>query len=143
MMMRLMELEPSHVIGLNKKSIQDAHRKDPHSAQKHQLIRPSDLQSCLGAIFHQSSRRYVHLPIEKIAGLLLYRIAEGQFFMDGNKRTALLSAVFFLRNNGYQLYIDENRMEALIWGFAKDPVTGTSKFNEPDAIHYVFDNILP
>ncbi|MCX6131799.1 MAG: type II toxin-antitoxin system death-on-curing family toxin [Proteobacteria bacterium] len=85
----------------------------------------------------------MHLPIEKMAGLLLYRIAEGQFFLDGNKRTALLATFFFLKNNGYQLYIDEQRMDDLIWGFAKDPATGQAKYSENDAIQYIFDNIAP
>jgi prophage maintenance system killer protein len=35
-----------------------------------------------------------------MAGLLLYRIAEGQFFLDGNKRTAVVAATIFLRNHG-------------------------------------------
>ena len=85
----------------------------------------------------------MHLPIEKMAGLLLYRIAEGQFFMDGNKRTAIFAAWFFLANNGYSLYIDENRLNDLIWGFPKDPVTGLAKYSEDDAIQYMFDNIMP
>jgi prophage maintenance system killer protein len=142
-MIPLIELEPRHVVGMNLKAIQDAHRKDPTCTQSHQLVRPHDLQGCLGSIFFQTGPGYVHLPIEKMAGLLLYRIAEGQFFLDGNKRTALLATFFFLRNNGYQLYIDEPRLDDLIWGFAKDPGTGIAKYSEADAIQYMFDNIMP
>lgn len=142
-MIRLIELEPRHVIGMNFKAIQDAHRKDPNCTQRHQLVRPHDLQSCLGSIFFQTGPGYIHLPIEKMAGLLLYRIAEGQFFLDGSKRTALLATFFFLKNNGYQLYIDEPRLDDLIWGFAKDPGTGIAKYSEDDAIQYIFDNIIP
>ncbi|WP_414697029.1 Fic family protein [Oligoflexus sp.] len=109
-MIRLIELQSREVEGLNRRAIEDVHRKDPACKQQHRLVRAGDLSGCLAGIFYQSQAGYMHLPIERMAGLLLYRIAEGQFFMDGNKRTAIFAAWFFLANNGYSLYMDENRL---------------------------------
>jgi death-on-curing family protein len=142
-MIRLIELQAREVEGLNRRAIEDAHRKDSTCKQQHRLVRAGDLSGCLAGIFYQSVAGYMHLPIEKMAGLLLYRIAEGQFFMDGNKRTGIFAAWFFLANNGYSLHMDENRLNDLIWGFSKDPATGHAKFSENDAIQYMFDNIMP
>lgn len=142
-MISLNELEVIHITGLNAKVIQDARKKDPACRQSHQLVRPNDLSSCLGGIFFQTGPGYVHLPIEKMAGLLLYRVAEGQFFMDGNKRTALLATWFFLKNNGCDLFVDRQKLNDLIWGFAKDTSTAIAKYSEKDAIQYIYDNISP
>ncbi len=142
-MISLSELSSVQGEGLNRKAIEDAHRKDTSCQQQHQTLKPTDLDACLSSIFYQSQSGYQNLPIEKMAGLLLYRIAEGQFFMDGNKRTALLSSYFFLHNNGLKLYIDRSEVDQLIWGFAKDISSGKAKFFEDDAIQYVFDNVMP
>lgn len=142
-MIQLIELEARHVDGFNQSVIKQAHRNDPACQQQHQLVRPNDLMGCLGGIFYQGAKGYVHLPLEKMAGLLLYRIAQGQFFMDGSKRTAVTAAWAFLRNNGHELYIDRKRLDDLLWGFAKDPQTGVAKYSEHDAIQYIFDNIMP
>jgi prophage maintenance system killer protein len=85
----LNELTVVQIVGLNERAILDARRKDPACQQQHVLVKYGDLASCLAGVYYQSVSGYMHLPLEKMAGLLLYRIAEGQFFMDGNKRTAV------------------------------------------------------
>ena len=80
-----------------------------------------------------------------MAGLLLYRIAQGQFFLDANKRTALIAMVVFLGNNGHKIRIERGVVNDLMWGFAPpedDPGKGP-KYKQEDAIQFVFDNILP
>lgn len=133
------------VVGLNQRTIKDAHRKDPTCKQQHALRNSGGLSSCVDSIFMQIQgvNGYVHAPIEKMAGLLLYRIAEGQFFLDGNKRTALLSCVVFLGNNGHRLRLERQATSDLIWGFAKDANTGLAKYKEDDAIQFVFNEIYP
>ncbi len=77
--------------------------------------------------------------------LVALRRAQGQFFLDGNKRTAVLSTFFFLGNNGHKLRMIRDQMNDLIWGFAS-PVDDSSvkpKYKEEDAIQYVFDHIVP
>jgi prophage maintenance system killer protein len=81
--------------------------------------------------------------VEKMAGLLLHRIAEGQFFIDGNKRTAVAAAAIFLKNHGLDLRLDRAVVSNLVWGFAKGLGGVPAKYTEEDAIQFVFDNVLP
>jgi Fic/DOC family len=145
MTFHLTQITEAQVIGLNERAIRDAIRKDPQCQQKHHLVRSSDLASCIGGIFYQSAQGFMHLPLEKMAGLLLFRIAQGQFFLDGNKRTALLACVYFLANNSYALRIERSRLNDLMWGFSP-PVEAPEKgprFFEADAVQYIFDHISP
>lgn len=140
----LTELTSDQVIGLNRRVILDAHRKDPNCKQQHAVRDPGGLKGLVDSVFMQlTGAGYVNAPIEKMAGLLLYRIAEGQKFQDGNKRTALMSCVVFLGNNGHQIRTLRAETSDLLWGFAKDPSTGKAKYSEDDAIQFIFDNISP
>ena len=137
-------LTADQVVGLNRRVIMDAQRKDPACQQQHQVGDLGGLTSCVDSIFMQlRDVGYVHSPLEKMAGLLLYRIAEGQYFGDGNKRTALLSCVVFLGNNGHKIQTGRSETSDLLWGFAKDPATGVAKYGESDAIQFVFKSIYP
>lgn len=139
----LNELTPDQVIGINRRVIVDAHHRDPARKQQHTVVRGGDLQSCLGAIFYQSSSGYMHLPLEKMAGLLLYRVAQGQFFLDGNKRTAVVAATIFLRNHGLVLHLDRPMVNDLMWGFAVSEGGVSAKYGEDDAVKFDFDNVMP
>lgn len=140
----LIELTFDQVVGFNRKAIADAHRKDAKSREYHSISRANDLHSLLGAVFYRDYHGvYAHAPIENIAAFLLYRIAEGQCFVNGNKRTALLSCYFFLYNNGYHLHIDRGQVNALLWGFAKDPNDPSlpPRYGVNDAVKYIEDNL--
>ena len=140
----LIEITPEQVTGLNRSVVEKARQWNPKSQEQDVLVRPGDLKSCIGAVFQQLHPiGYVHLPLEKMAGLLLFRIAEGQFFRDANKRTALLSTITFLHNNGHQLRVERDTVRNLLWGFAKPMTGGPAKCDELDAIQFVCDNILP
>ena len=80
-----------------------------------------------------------------MASLMLCRIAEGQFFLDGNKRTALMSCFFFLRNNGYNLHCCKDELNKIIWGLAADPndPSAPRKYKEEDVVQYITDNTTP
>ena len=140
------EITADQIVGLNQCVIRYAHSIDPHSQAKHAVRNLSGLKGCVGGIFQQlSPNGYVHLPLEKMAGLPLFRVAQGQFFLDGNKRTALLATKAFLHNNGHQIRIERKIVSDLIWGFAS-PVSDPSlppRYKESDAIQWVFDNVLP
>lgn len=139
----LKEISLDEVVGLNRAAIERHNLLNPSDNQNHQLVRPNDLASCIGGIFYQSQNGYSHLPLEKMAGLLLYRIAEGQFFEDGNKRTALLSCITFLGNNGYRLRTERKEVRELLLGFAKPNADIDPRYDENDSIQFIFDNILP
>lgn len=48
------------------------------------------------------------------ASLLVFRIASGQYFHEGNKRTALVAGLAFLRMNGYTLDIKDAGLVAVV-----------------------------
>ncbi len=131
------ELTFEEVVGMNRKLVEKYNLRN-NANQIHSVRDINGLQSCLGGVFYRGSDSYYqHLPIEKMAGLLLFRISQGQYFIDGNKRTSVLSMIIFLYNNCYNINIDDNKIEGLLWGFA------AKKFTENDAIQYVEDNIYP
>jgi death-on-curing protein len=46
---------------------------------------------------------YVDPDLAHLAAVLAHGLAEGQHFIDGNKRTAFLAMAVFLDRNGYEL----------------------------------------
>ena len=53
---------------------------------------------------------YLHHGIFEMAAAYAFHIAENQPFLDGNKRTALSSAIVFLRINGISVLDPEGRL---------------------------------
>lgn len=53
---------------------------------------------------------YVDPDLAHLAVVLAHGIAEGQHFIDGNKRTAFLAMAVFLDRNGYELADDDDAM---------------------------------
>jgi hypothetical protein len=137
------ELTATQVTGMNRRAIENANARIPGCQQQHRLVRSGDLDGCLAGIFYQSATGYMHLPLEKMAGLLLHRIAEGQFFFDGNKRTALAATLIFLQNHGLKLRLPGDEIDQLLWGFAKGSDGSPAKYGEDDAVKFILDNILP
>lgn len=140
----LVELTFEQIVGFNKRTILDSILKDPSSQEFHAVVKPNDLHSLLAGVFYRDSQgTYLNLPIEKLAALLLYRVAQVQCFANGNKRTALLTCYFFIFNNGFLLRIDRAKVNNLLWGFAKDmdnPLAGP-RYNVDDAQRYVEENL--
>lgn len=51
--------------------------------------------------------RFVDPDVPYLAAVLVHGLAEGQAFIDGNKRTAFLAMAVFLDRNGYELHGDD------------------------------------
>jgi death-on-curing family protein len=51
--------------------------------------------------------------LEKVS-LLVYRVASGQYFHEGNKRTALVAGLSFLQMNGFTADIEDSDLVAVI-----------------------------
>jgi death-on-curing family protein len=71
------------------------------------------------------------------AGAILYSIAHGHSFEDGNKRTGLLTTCLFLLYNGFVLHVPHNSGEFL------DDIADVKCFNAPtekDAISWLKKN---
>ncbi len=53
---------------------------------------------------------YLHQDLFEMAAAYAFHIAENQPFLDGNKRTALVSALVFLDINGFEILDEEMKL---------------------------------
>jgi death-on-curing protein len=56
------------------------------------------------------SGEYLHQNLFEMAAAYAFHIAENQPFLDGNKRTALVSALVFLDINGFEILDPEMKL---------------------------------
>lgn len=61
--------------------------------------------------------------IPEIAAAYLYYIVSGHPFVDGNKRTGAVAAMFFLELNGWTLDANEDQYEAIVMAVARGEVS--------------------
>jgi death on curing protein len=72
------------------------------------LVRPSGLEGALARpMWHE---HFGDPDIAHLAAVLAHGLAEGQLFVDGNKRTAFLAMAVFLDRNGYELHAGDEEM---------------------------------
>lgn len=76
------------------------------------LRNPGGLESALNRPRHYAA--YAGAGFTLQAAVLAHGIAEGQPFIDGNKRTTLVALYAFLEANGYRLAMAEDRLAALM-----------------------------
>ena len=65
---------------------------------------------------------YLHGNDFEMAGAYLFHIARNHPFVDGNKRTALMSALVFLGLNGHRLEAESDSLYELVDGVAAGSV---------------------
>ncbi len=53
---------------------------------------------------------YGYADLHAIAAAYAYHLAESQAFVDGNKRTAIASALLFLRAHGFNTKVDQSTL---------------------------------
>ena len=132
----IIELTSTEVAGFNRITIEMLNKR-LGTKEQHILVRPSDLESCIHGIFARDFYgNYYNAPLEKMAALLLMRISQGQFFVNGNKRTAVNCCWAFLRNNGFGITLEVNEVHSLLIGIANRTKT------EQDALAWVCNNIF-
>ena len=66
---------------------------------------------------------YLHTDIFEMAAAYLFHIVRNHPFLDGNKRTAAVSAVVFLLMNGIELLTDEHSLERVVLSAAEGKTT--------------------
>jgi death on curing protein len=69
---------------------------------------------------------YLHNDVYEMAAAYLFHIIRNHPFVDGNKRTGMVSALVFLILNGIELFADENSLESLVISIAEGK-TGKSE----------------
>jgi len=78
---------------------------------------PGLVESALGSA--QNAFWYGQGGLFEIAAAYAFHIAEAQAFVDGNKRTAAVSAIMFLRNNGVPFPADDGSVYAAMIDIAE------------------------
>lgn len=81
------------------------------------------LQSAIGNVEATFGGEYLHQSVFEMAAAYLYGICRNHPFLDGNKRTALASALAFLRFNGWKLRAPEDVLYDLVIGVAEGRIT--------------------
>ena len=72
------------------------------------ILQPGMIESALGAA--QNTFWYGDGGLVEIAAAYAFHLAESQAFKDGNKRTAVASAIVFLRKNGIRFPEDDGSL---------------------------------
>jgi death on curing protein len=72
------------------------------------------------------SGEYLHTDVYEMAAAYLFHIVRNHPFMDGNKRTGMVSALVFLSLNGIELSADEDGLENMLISVAEGKI-GKSK----------------
>jgi death-on-curing protein len=62
---------------------------------------------------------YLHSNIFEMAAAYLFHIIRNHPFVDGNKRTGVVSAMVFLMMNGTELHASEGKLEAMVRSVAE------------------------
>jgi death on curing protein len=93
-----------------------------------QLRNRAGLESALGR--PASYAHYQRADLATQAAVLAHGLAEGQSFIDGNKRLALVAVLTFLEVNGYRLPVSDPELAAWII----DLSTGTTAEELADRI---------
>ncbi len=72
------------------------------------------LRSLVEEVEHRADNQDFNEAVAEKAALLVYKIASGQYFRAGNKRTALVAGEAFLVKNGYTLDIEKEEFVSVV-----------------------------
>jgi death-on-curing protein len=81
-----------------------------------QLRNKAGLESALAR--PETYAHYVTADLALLAAVLAHAIAEGQHFIDGNKRTALIAMLTFLEINGWHIEASDPELADWILSFS-------------------------
>jgi death-on-curing protein len=76
--------------------------------QPSHLLDRGKIESALSTTFYPGSEPFENGGVARLAGALCFYLTKAHAFLDGNKRTATLSAVLFMNSNGWDLIYPEN-----------------------------------
>ena len=84
---------------------------------------PGLLESAISTPKTMFSGSYLHADLAEMAAAYLFHLVRNHPFLDGNKRTGLMTAFVFLGLNGLELEAEEDEVAALIIGIAAGNVS--------------------
>ena len=94
------------------------------------------LESAAGSVEATFDGAFLHETIFAMAAAYLHGICRNRPFLDGNKRTAVATALTFLEMNGIEVDADEDTFYDLVIGVAQGRVSkaAVSVFLETNAL---------
>lgn len=96
-----------------------AHKEALRYGGRAGILSSASLESAIGRPYSG-----YHRPIAHKAAALLEALVQNHGFVDGNKRTALLTTLLLIERSRYRLVLDEaERVDDLIVGVAERHVT--------------------
>ena len=73
------------------------------NAHPHHCFEIGKVESAIHSAFYPGEPPFVHGGIARIAGALCFYLLKAHAFMDGNKRSAMITAVVFMNKHGWDL----------------------------------------
>ncbi len=83
---------------------------------------PELLESALAMPSAQIGGVFLHPDLFTMAAAYLFHLAQNHPFVDGNKRVAAVSAIWFLMLNDKEVTADESAFEELVIGVARGEI---------------------
>ena len=80
------------------------------------------LNSAIATVEATFENEYLHRSIPEMAAAYCYHICKNHPFMDGNKRTALATALVFIELNNYCLVCSEEQLYNVVAKVAKSEI---------------------
>ncbi|MDE1853517.1 MAG: Fic family protein [Thaumarchaeota archaeon] len=72
------------------------------------------LASLIEEVEHRADNQDFEEAVPEKASLLIFKVASGQYFRAGNKRTALVAGLAFLLKNGYAIDITNSELVSTV-----------------------------
>lgn len=94
------------------------------------------LQSAIAMPQTSYEGEFLHGSLAEMAGAYLFHIARNHPFVDGNKRTALMSALVFLGLNGQRLRAAPDALYSLVDGVA------AGEIGKPQVAVFIGDHMV-
>jgi death on curing protein len=85
--------------------------REPHEYSK---ADGEQLESLVKEVVCRADNEDFEQAVPEKASLLVFRLASGQHFRAGNKRTALVAGLVFLRKNGYKIRVDDPELVSVV-----------------------------
>lgn len=95
----------------------------------HHCFEIGKIESALHSAFYPGTPPFAHGGIARLAGALCFYLLKAHAFMDGNKRTAMITAIAFMNKHGWDLQYpydelqDTNALFDIIDGCAANKFT--------------------
>lgn len=96
-------------------------------------------ENALESALHRAENKaaYGEPSVFDLAAAYAFGLARNHAFVDGNKRTAIVTAALFLRLNGYRMTADNGRLYTFVMALA------AGEIREDGAAAFFRDNTIP